>query len=70
MFLLLFPPITSLCPFFSFRPDLPVSYIQSELAFANEEECQSFLASLSLVFAGNDASKIDCKLSLAVLPNF
>ncbi|KAE8593789.1 hypothetical protein XENTR_v10019316 [Xenopus tropicalis] len=54
----------------TFRPDLPVSYIQSELAFANEEECQSFLSSLSLVFAGNDASKIDCKLSLAVLPNF
>ncbi|KAM4704322.1 leukocyte receptor cluster member 8 [Rhinophrynus dorsalis] len=54
----------------TFRPVLPVSYVQSELAFENEEECQSFLASLSLVYAGNDASKIDCKLSLVVLPNF
>ncbi|XP_063798892.1 leukocyte receptor cluster member 8 homolog isoform X2 [Pseudophryne corroboree] len=54
----------------SYRPMLAVSYIQSELAFENEEECQSFLASLSLVFAGDDASKIDCKQSLAVLPNF
>ncbi|MEE6482864.1 hypothetical protein FKM82_013372 [Ascaphus truei] len=54
----------------TFRPVLPVSYVQSELALENEEECQSFLASLSLVYAGNDASKIDCKLSLAVLPSF
>ncbi|XP_075046663.1 leukocyte receptor cluster member 8 isoform X2 [Mixophyes fleayi] len=54
----------------TYRPLLPVSYVQSELTFENEEECQSFLASLSIVFAGNDASKIDCKQSLAVLPNF
>ncbi|XP_069802777.1 leukocyte receptor cluster member 8 homolog [Dendropsophus ebraccatus] len=54
----------------SFRPVLPVSYIQSELALESEEECQNFLASLSLVYAGNDTSKIDCKKSLAVLPNF
>ncbi|XP_053308527.1 leukocyte receptor cluster member 8 isoform X2 [Spea bombifrons] len=54
----------------TFRPLLPVSYVASELGFENEEECQTFLASLSLVYAGNDATKIDCKLSLAVLPNF
>ncbi|KAG8454019.1 hypothetical protein GDO86_000591 [Hymenochirus boettgeri] len=54
----------------TFRPLLPVAYVQSELGFENEEECQSFLASLSLVYAGNDTSRIDCKLSLAVLPNF
>ncbi|XP_068097315.1 leukocyte receptor cluster member 8 [Hyperolius riggenbachi] len=54
----------------TFRPVLPVSYIQSELAFESEEECQSFLASLSLVYAGNDDSKIDCKQSLTVLSNF
>ncbi|XP_072282875.1 leukocyte receptor cluster member 8 isoform X1 [Pyxicephalus adspersus] len=54
----------------TFRPVLPVSYIQSELAFESEEECHSFLASLSLVYAGNDTSKIDCKQSLMVLPNF
>ncbi|XP_066463889.1 leukocyte receptor cluster member 8 [Eleutherodactylus coqui] len=54
----------------TFRPVLPVSYIQSELAIESEEECQSLLASLSLVYAGSDTSKIDCKQSLAVLPNF
>lgn len=54
----------------TFRPVLPVSYIQSELAFENEEECRNFLASLSLSYTGNDMSKIDCKQSLAVLQNF
>ncbi|XP_077313680.1 leukocyte receptor cluster member 8 isoform X3 [Lithobates pipiens] len=54
----------------TFRPVLPISYIQSQLAFESEEECHSFLASLSLVYAGNDTSKIDCKQSLTVLPNF
>ncbi|XP_069805170.1 leukocyte receptor cluster member 8 [Dendropsophus ebraccatus] len=54
----------------TFRPVLPVSYVQSELALESEEECQNFLASLSLVYAGNDTSKIDCKQSLAVLHNF
>ncbi|XP_030053762.1 leukocyte receptor cluster member 8 isoform X2 [Microcaecilia unicolor] len=53
----------------TFRPALPVSYVQSELAFESEEECQSFLAPLSLTYS-EDASKIDCKQSLAVLPNF
>ncbi|XP_040181716.1 leukocyte receptor cluster member 8 isoform X3 [Rana temporaria] len=54
----------------TFRPVLPISYIQSQLAFESEEECHSFLASLSLVYAGNDTSKIDCKQSVTVLPNF
>uniref|UniRef100_A0A8C5QPE0 Leukocyte receptor cluster member 8 n=1 Tax=Leptobrachium leishanense TaxID=445787 RepID=A0A8C5QPE0_9ANUR len=54
----------------TFRPVLPVSYVESELGFKSEEECQCFLASLSLVYAGNDDSKIDCKQSLAALTNF
>ncbi|XP_069056901.1 leukocyte receptor cluster member 8 isoform X2 [Pleurodeles waltl] len=54
----------------TFRPVLPVSYVQSELALESEEECQAFLAPLSLIYSGNDISKIDCKLSLVVLPNF
>uniref|UniRef100_A0A8C3S6N8 Uncharacterized protein n=1 Tax=Chelydra serpentina TaxID=8475 RepID=A0A8C3S6N8_CHESE len=53
-----------------FRPVLPVSYVQSELAFEAEEECQLFLAALSLVYMGTDATKIDCRQSLAVLANF
>lgn len=49
---------------------LPVSYVQSELAFEAAEECQLFLAALSLVYTGTDATKIDCRQSLAVLANF
>ncbi|KAJ6654405.1 hypothetical protein lerEdw1_006998 [Lerista edwardsae] len=54
----------------TFRPVLPVSYVVSELAFESEEECQAFLAALSLVYTSPDATKIDCKQSLAVLANF
>ncbi|KAM6451997.1 leukocyte receptor cluster member 8 [Liasis olivaceus] len=54
----------------TFRPVLPVSYVVSELAFESEEECQAFLAALSLVYTCPDATKIDCKQSLAVLANF
>ncbi|CAM4689831.1 unnamed protein product [Lepidochelys olivacea] len=54
----------------TFRPVLPVSYVQSELAFEAAEECQLFLAALSLVYTGTDATKIDCRQSLAVLANF
>uniref|UniRef100_A0A8C6XPR7 PCI domain-containing protein n=1 Tax=Naja naja TaxID=35670 RepID=A0A8C6XPR7_NAJNA len=54
----------------TFRPVLPVSYVVSELAFENEEECQAFLAALSLVYTSPDATKIDCKQSLAILANF
>ncbi|XP_034615383.1 LOW QUALITY PROTEIN: leukocyte receptor cluster member 8-like [Trachemys scripta elegans] len=54
----------------TFRPVLPISYVQSELAFEAAEECQLFLAALSLVYMGIDATKIDCRQSLAVLANF
>ncbi|EMP24645.1 Leukocyte receptor cluster member 8 like protein [Chelonia mydas] len=54
----------------TFRPVLPVSYVQSELAFEAAEECQLFLAALSLVYTDTDATKIDCRQSLAVLANF
>ncbi|XP_053118734.1 leukocyte receptor cluster member 8 isoform X3 [Hemicordylus capensis] len=54
----------------TFRPVLPVSYVVSELAFESEEECQAFLAALSLVYTSPDATKIDCKQSLTVLANF
>ncbi|XP_048477055.1 leukocyte receptor cluster member 8 homolog isoform X1 [Rhincodon typus] len=54
----------------TYRPALPVSYVQSELAFESEEECQGFLSSLALTFLGSDSTKIDCKLSALQAPNF
>ncbi|XP_068785316.1 leukocyte receptor cluster member 8 [Struthio camelus] len=54
----------------TFRPGLPTSFVRAELAFESEESCQLFLAALSLSYTGPDATKIDCKQSLAVLANF
>ncbi|XP_078064290.1 leukocyte receptor cluster member 8-like isoform X2 [Mustelus asterias] len=54
----------------TYRPALPVSYVQSELAFDSEEECQVFLGSLALTFLKSDSTKIDCKQSALQLPNF
>ncbi|XP_072422771.1 LOW QUALITY PROTEIN: leukocyte receptor cluster member 8 homolog [Chiloscyllium punctatum] len=54
----------------TYRPALPVSYVQSELAFESEEECQGFLSSLALTFLGSDSTKIDCKQSALQTANF
>ncbi|XP_067882263.1 leukocyte receptor cluster member 8 homolog [Heterodontus francisci] len=54
----------------TYRPALPVSYVQSELAFDSEEECQVFLGSLALTYLGCDSSKIDCKQSALQLQTF
>ncbi|MGH0150832.1 UNVERIFIED_CONTAM: hypothetical protein FKN15_071125 [Acipenser sinensis] len=54
----------------SFRPAVPVEFIQSELTFPTQEECVAFLDALSISYVGTDPSKVDCKLSMAVLPNF
>uniref|UniRef100_A0A8C4NNV7 Leukocyte receptor cluster member 8 n=1 Tax=Eptatretus burgeri TaxID=7764 RepID=A0A8C4NNV7_EPTBU len=51
----------------SYRPALPVQYVQSELAFGNEDECRAFLDGLSVSYVSNDQGKIDCKQSLSVL---
>ncbi|XP_058874568.1 leukocyte receptor cluster member 8 homolog isoform X1 [Acipenser ruthenus] len=54
----------------SFRPAVPVEFIQSELTFPTQEECVAFLDALSISYVGTDPSKVDCKLSMAILPNF
>ena len=54
-----------------YRPFLEVSYVTSELAFSNEEECLTWLRELNLSFSEKDAdSKIDAKASMAVLGSF
>lgn len=54
----------------SFRPALPVSYLQAELAFEGEAACRAFLEPLGLAYTGPDNSSIDCRLSLAQLSAF
>lgn len=50
----------------SYRPFLPVAFVQSELAFADEATCQEFLKGLGLILNA-DNTKVDCKQSQAVL---
>ncbi|XP_024595553.1 leukocyte receptor cluster member 8 [Neophocaena asiaeorientalis asiaeorientalis] len=54
----------------TFRPALPVSYLQAELAFEGEAACRAFLEPLGLAYTGPDNSSVDCRLSLAQLPAF
>ncbi|KAG8185353.1 hypothetical protein JTE90_005480 [Oedothorax gibbosus] len=52
----------------SFRPNIPVSHIQSALAFPSMEDCVAFLTKLNLVFV--DPGVINCKDSVGQLANF
>lgn len=64
------PPSSRSLLFPSFRPALPVSYLQAELAFEGEAACRAFLEPLGLAYTGPDSTSIDCRLSLAQLPAF
>jgi hypothetical protein len=51
---------------YSYRPFLPVAFIQSELAFVDDATCQEFLKGLGLALNA-DNTKVDCKQSQAIL---
>ncbi|XP_054717222.1 leukocyte receptor cluster member 8 homolog [Uloborus diversus] len=51
----------------SFRPNLPVSYIESALAFSSSEDCMAFLNQASIVFASSGV--INCKESMVAVAN-
>ncbi|KAM9309256.1 leukocyte receptor cluster member 8 homolog isoform 2-T2 [Pholidichthys leucotaenia] len=51
----------------TFRPDLPVQYVQSVLAFPCLDSCMAFLTSLGVTFTPSDPKKLDCKTSTASL---
>uniref|UniRef100_A0A3Q0REB1 Leukocyte receptor cluster (LRC) member 8 n=1 Tax=Amphilophus citrinellus TaxID=61819 RepID=A0A3Q0REB1_AMPCI len=51
----------------TFRPDLPVQYVQSTLAFPCLDSCMAFLTGLGVTFTPSDPKKIDCKTSTASL---
>lgn len=53
-------------PSFSYRPNLPVSYISHVLSFESEEDCLAFLISVDAVLVG-DRTTVDCKLTQAKL---
>uniref|UniRef100_A0AAY4A3T6 PCI domain-containing protein n=1 Tax=Denticeps clupeoides TaxID=299321 RepID=A0AAY4A3T6_9TELE len=49
----------------TFRPAVPVEYVQSSLAFPCLDSCLAFLTGLGVSFMPTDPSKIDCKASSA-----
>ncbi|XP_045899844.1 leukocyte receptor cluster member 8 homolog [Micropterus dolomieu] len=53
--------------FKTFRPDLPVQYVQSTLGFPCLDSCMAFLTGLGVTFIPSDPQKIDCKTSTASL---
>ncbi|XP_013779484.1 leukocyte receptor cluster member 8 homolog isoform X2 [Limulus polyphemus] len=48
----------------SYRPVLPVAYVQSEVAFDNRDDCLQFLRQFNVAFADEACTKIDCKESV------
>ncbi|XP_024123051.1 leukocyte receptor cluster member 8 homolog [Oryzias melastigma] len=51
----------------SFRPDLPVQYVQTTLGFTCLDSCLAFLNGLGVAFTPSDPQKIDCKASTTSL---
>uniref|UniRef100_A0A665VTV1 PCI domain-containing protein n=1 Tax=Echeneis naucrates TaxID=173247 RepID=A0A665VTV1_ECHNA len=51
----------------TFRPDLPLQYVQSTLGFPCLDSCMTFLTGLGVTFTPSDPQKIDCKTSTASL---
>uniref|UniRef100_A0A3Q1JPW0 PCI domain-containing protein n=1 Tax=Anabas testudineus TaxID=64144 RepID=A0A3Q1JPW0_ANATE len=52
----------------TFRPDLPVEYVQSTLGFPCLDSCMTFLTGLGVTFIPSDPQKIDCKSSISLTP--
>jgi len=49
---------------------VPVDFIKSQLAFGSDEDWQKFIEPLGLTFADAvEKTKLDCKSSMAALPN-
>lgn len=51
-------------PVSSYRPTLPVAFIQSELGFTDEDECRKFLMEVGATLTAQ-GSKVDCKVGLS-----
>ncbi|XP_057690096.1 leukocyte receptor cluster member 8 homolog [Corythoichthys intestinalis] len=51
----------------TFRPDLPVEYVQSTLGFLSLDSCMEFLTGLGVTFIPSDPLRIDCKSSTTAL---
>lgn len=61
--------ITNLSFLFSYRQTISKDFVMQELAFKSPEECLEFLEPFSLVFTDPERTILDCKNSMALLPN-
>lgn len=54
---------------FSYRQTISRDFVVQELAFKSLEECLEFLEPFSLMYNDPERTIIDCKNSMALLPN-
>ncbi len=54
---------------FRYRASVPVDFIKRELAFPDDESWQTFIKPFGLQFEDALRTKLDCKSSMACLPN-
>ncbi|XP_074032461.1 leukocyte receptor cluster member 8 [Leptinotarsa decemlineata] len=57
------------CIIKSYRQNVSCTFVMQELAFKSAEECLEFLEPFSLSFVDSQRTFIDCKSSMAALPN-
>ncbi|CAG9821756.1 unnamed protein product [Phaedon cochleariae] len=57
------------CIIKSYRQNVSVNFVVQELAFKSPAECVEFLEPFSLCFGDHERTLIDCKSSMAALPN-
>lgn len=54
---------------FSYRQNVPVEFLKSEMAFETEELVLEFLAPFALTFSDASRQQLDCKNSMANVGN-
>ena len=54
---------------FSYRPNYPMDLLTRSLAFESTKKCEEWVAPFSLSFTDLKKTIIDCKNSMAALPN-
>lgn len=54
---------------FSYRPNYPVGLLKQTLAFDSTKKCEEWMAPFNLTFTDLNKTSIDCKNSMAAIPN-
>lgn len=54
---------------FSYRPNYPVDLLVQMLAFESRQQCEDWMVPFQLSFTDLKHTAIDCKTSMAAIPN-